>query len=408
MQTTAIVTPADDRASSSARGASLAPRVICFPFVGDVIGGSHISALGLIQRLDRRRFAPLVVLQDMSGPVARLFRETGIEIEASPTTNRLEHARRVGWRQMLRQLADVGPIMRFLHDRRVEIVHSNDGRVHAAWALPTRLAGAKLLWHHRGHPDARGLRHVAPLLAHRVVTVSHFAAPRHGRLARPGGYEVVYSPFDTNVAEDRPVRRAELLGELGCPPETRLIGYFGSFITRKRPLLFVEAIASLRRAAPDLPVMGVMFGEAEGGAGEQVLALAASSGVEDRIRLMGFRTPGTRWLAACDLLMVTAVDEPFGRTLIEAMLLRTPIVATASGGNVEALRNGETGLLAPADDARALAEASRRLLDDPALHASIAIAARADALSRFSEEMHADAIGRIYDELLGSPASSPG
>src|SRR3546814_10705659 len=42
---------------------------------------------------------------------------------------------------------------------------------------------------------------------------------------------------------------------------------------------------------------------------------------------MGFRHPSEPWMAACVALLVTAVDEPFGRTLIEAMLLETPVIA---------------------------------------------------------------------------------
>src|SRR3546814_12728169 len=63
----------------------------------------------------------------------------------------------------------------------------------------------------------------------------------------------------------------------------------------------------------------------------------------EHVRFMGWRTPGVRWIAACDMLMVPAIDEPFGRTLIEAMLVGTPIVATRSGGNIEALRDGDIG-----------------------------------------------------------------
>ncbi len=128
--------------------------------------------------------------------------------------------------------------------------------------------------------------------------------------------------------------------------DTRLIGFFGVLIARKRPLLFVEAIAALRRLAPDLPVLrsGVRH-TARDRCAIRCSVHAERHGVADAIRLMGFRYPGAEWIAACDLLMVPAVDEPFGRTLIEAMLVGTPIVATRSGGNVEALLDGALGLL---------------------------------------------------------------
>lgn len=398
-------TPVDTQGSCrdgrSTDGEPTRPSVICFPFIGDVIGGSHISVLGLIRRLDRRRFTPLVVLQHMDGPVGELFRSEGIATTQAPGTCRLLHGRRVGLRELASLVADVPAIVRFLRQSNVAIVHSNDGRVHAAWALPARLAGAKLLWHHRGNPNAMGLRRVAPLLANRVVSVSRFAAPRTGRLARPGGHIVVHSPFATDLVEDRDLRRAELLSELGCPPETRILGFFGSLISRKRPLLFVEAVAALKRQLPGRAICGVMFGEILDDSARTVPALANQLGIGDQIRLMGFRHPGTRWLAACDLLLVPAIDEPFGRTLIEAMLLGIPVVASASGGNIEALLDGSTGMLVPPEDAEALASAARRLLDDSELYTMIARAAQIDARSRFGEDKHCNAIARIYEELLG-------
>lgn len=370
--------------------------------MGDVLGGSHISALGLIRRLDPRRFKPLVVLQEMDGPVAQLFGDAQIIVEPAPVSFRLKWGQGVRAQDALRYVAELPAMIRFLSERRVTIVHSNDGRSHATWALPARLSGAKLVWHHRGSPDALSLRWLAPLLANRLVTVSRFAAPRSGPLGRAGGYEVVHSPFAVDCIEDRRRCRRELVEELGCPTDTRMIGYFGTLIARKRPFLFVEAIAEMRRQAPEMPVIGLLFGDPLDISFAAVREHAQAQGVADAIQMMGFRKPGTRWLAACDVLMVPAVDEPFGRTLIEAMLVGTPVVATESGGNAEALLDGAVGLLTPPDDAEALARATLRLLGDPELYRSMATRARLDARRRFGEDQHVSAISRIYDGLLRS------
>src|SRR3546814_13746111 len=97
---------------------------------------------------------------------------------------------RIDARTVLSVLGDIRPQIRFLRSKNVAIVHSNDGRTHATWALPARLAGAKLLWHHRGNPGARGLRFAAPLLANEVVAVSRFALPRPGLFSAASKAEV--------------------------------------------------------------------------------------------------------------------------------------------------------------------------------------------------------------------------
>ena len=330
-----------------------------------------------------------------------MFEAAGLSWEVAPTTPHLEHGRPIGAVKAMRLLAAAPALARFLRRRGTRIVHCNDGRTLATWALPAKLAGAKLLWHHRGSPHAIGLRLAAPILADRVASVSRFSAPEPGWYSAASRTHVIPSPFDTRMRPDRDAARQAVLALLpDAGPDTRIVAYSGALIDRKRPLLFVEAVAALRRLCPRQDVRGVMLGESLDGMLERVHLLAAEKGIAGGLHFLGFRTPGARWLAGCDLLMVPAIDEPFGRTLIEAMLVGTPVVATASGGNIEAIRDGHTGLLVPPEDAEALADACRGLLADQQIWTVIAKNARADAEERFGEAKHAEAIMAQYTELL--------
>ncbi len=372
------------------------PIVVCFPFVGDQVGGAHISALKLILNLDRARFQPLVVLHQGRGPLADLLATHGIASEPPPSSVALQGLNTV--RDLAVFVRESAPMVRFLRQRNVGIVHTNDGRMHATWAIPCRLAGARLLWHHRGNPDARGVRFAAPLLAHRIVCVSGFATPAGAWVRRK--CSIVHSPFDTErPALDRAACRSRLLEELGRPRATAVVSFFGNLMSRKRPHLFVEAIAAMRERAPDLEVVAPLFGDLRD-FGDKVRQRAEALGVSDLTPLMGFRYPPEHWLAGSDALLVPAVNEPFGRTLIEAMLLGTLVIAADSGGNPEAIGHGETGYLVPPDDPLALADQAIAALRDPAARAAITARARADALARFGLRRHADALMQIYDQLL--------
>lgn len=384
------------------------PATVCFPFVGNLVGGSHVSAAGLIRALDRSRFRPLVLLQHGQGAIADLLASSGIASAVAPATPELEHGRPVAPATALRLVAAAPRLARFLRRSGIAIVHCNDGRTLATWALPARLAGARLLWHHRGSPDAAGLRLVAPVLADRVVAVSNFASPRPGRYSAAARTRVIHSPFDTDAVHDRRAARAAVAALLpDAPPDAPIVAFSGALIDRKRPLLFVDAIAAIVRASSGANVQGVLLGEAFGGIAERIRARAAALGIGRRIHLLGFRTPGPFWLAGCDLLMVPAIDEPFGRTLIEAMLVGTPVVATASGGNVEAIDHGRTGLLVPPEDAGALGAACLALLGDPARRRTIAMTAHAEARLRYGEAAHAADVMALYAEMIGR-RSPPG
>jgi len=377
---------------------------VCYPFVGDAVGGSHLSALGLIRQLDRRRYEPLIVLHETDGPLADLLRGEGIAFERAPDDTELRPDVAYNIRAAYDVLRVVPRLSSFLRRRRVDIVHTNDGRIHVPWGVAGRLAGAKVLWHHRGNPEAFGLRRVAPFVADRVVAVSKFASPHPGLYSAASKCSVVHSPFDTNIADsfDRAACRAQIVAELGCPPETLVLGFVGSLIERKRPVHFVEAVAALRRLAPEIEVAGLLLGKAYEGLDKAALKRAAELGVSDRIHLLGFRYPSEPWLAGLDFLLVTAVDEPLGRTLVEAMLLETPVIATSSGGNPEAIRRCETGIIVPPDDPDAFARAVVDALGKPEQLRALVEAGKRDALSRFGLDKHVAAMTHIYEELVGS------
>lgn len=374
---------------------------ICFPFTGDTVGGSHISVLGLLEGLDRSRYRIIVVPQYPDGAIARLFAAHEVEVETDLRWRDFVPGEPFTARKFSHAITGILPVVRFLRRQKVDIVHSNDGRTHATWGPAARLAGARLIWHHRGDPTALGVRLVAPLIADWVVSVSEFALPKSRFWPAAKNAEVVHSPFDTTLRIDRSVARETLLQEVGLPSDSLIVGYFGNLIPRKRPLLFIDAIARLRALLPSRPVYGLMFGASEGP--EMTRAIndrISAQGLEEWVKMMGWKSPGAMWIAACDQLLVPAVSEPFGRTLIEAMVVGTPVVATRSGGNIEALRDGDIGLLVPPEDANALALACAKLAADPALAAMLAQAAQADAIARFGEDRHCQRLSAIYDTLV--------
>lgn len=378
------------------------PVRVCFPFAGGAVGGSHISAVILIKALDVREFVPLVLLHRSEGPVVDLLRTAGVAFELAPQPEFLTRSRHGSLFGAFQAAALALRLARYLRRRDVAIVHTNDGPMHATWGLAARLAGARLLWHHRGNPTAAGLRYLAPWLANRVVAVSNFAAPRPGRLSAAAKCSVVPSPFQASLASDVATETA-LRAELGLAGTTRILGFFGNFTARKRPLVFVEAMAAIVARDPDLDVVGLMFGDVlDPGLDVAVAARIHELGLAGRVRVMGFRTPPEPWIALCDLMLVTAIEEPFGRTLIEAMMLGTPIIAAASGGNMEAIQDGETGRLVAPDDVPAFADAALALLREPATATRFAATARREVHERFSVARHVRSITSIYRELVAA------
>lgn len=379
---------------------------IAFPFSGDSIGGSHFSVLGLLKHLDSSRFRPLVITEIPDGQIATMFSEfETIADSGARATSAFVPGQPIGPSKLMRTLSSLPARIQQLKKYNVALVHSNDGRTHAQWALAARLAGIPLLWHHRGDPDAFGLRVAAPLLATRVLAVSSFAKPRSGWWSAAAKAEIVHSPFDTGTVVDRELARRAICKEIGIGTDALLIGFFASFVPRKRPILFVDSIVELQKRV-QRPVLGLMFGDptknpAVAAALDRRIAAPDAAPL---IRVLGFRKNGMFWIAGCDQLIVPAVNEPFGRTLVEAMLVGTPVLAVASGGNIEALEGGR-GLLVAPDDPRAIATAAAWLIRSPEETRRMVDFAQADARHRFGNNHHVQRVSEIYDELTASMKS---
>jgi glycosyltransferase involved in cell wall biosynthesis len=103
-------------------------------------------------------------------------------------------------------------------------------------------------------------------------------------------------------------------------------------------------------------------------------------------------------IAGVDVNVVTAINEPFGRTLIEAMLLKTPVVATRHGGNIEAIIDGESGFLVDPYLPEAFVLPLTRLFREQRTKQHIVDNAKqfADGLST---EAHVKQVTDIYTEL---------
>jgi glycosyltransferase involved in cell wall biosynthesis len=381
------------------------PITIAYPFVGDIdVGGGHVTALVRIRNLDHRRFRPLIVVHGASdGPVTAWLRDRCREFEQVRVPTYYKGGRRNPLKNVAYLLSSPFALARLLRARDVPIVHVGEPRMLATWALPARLAGARLIW---GVGGVALKEWSAPLrfwAADQVVVVSAFAA---GRRAGARKCTIIPPPFEVAPSGiERASCRRRLLEELDQRPDTRIIGFFASLRsharTQKRPQTFLETISILKRRAPELSLIGAFFGNVSSEFERELRARAERLGIEDRVRFMGFRYPPEPWLAACDVMLAPAVDEGFGRTVVEAMLVGTPVVAAASGAYPELLDDMRTGLLVEPDRPAAHAEKVHMLLRDGELRQRLTAQARGAALARFAAEVHVSEVMNLYERLLG-------
>jgi D-inositol-3-phosphate glycosyltransferase len=177
----------------------------------------------------------------------------------------------------------------------------------------------------------------------------------------------------------------------------------GRLVPRKGYATIVEALVHL--PGVELVVAGghTTAGTVEA---EQVRleTLAAELGVADRVHFIGqvghFLMPAL--LCSADLVVCSPWYEPFGLVPLEAMACGVPVVASAVGGMLDTVAEGETGHLVPPRDPAALAAAVSDLLADPARRRAFGAAGVQRARARYSWDAVASATAEVYDRALAA------
>ncbi len=193
------------------------------------------------------------------------------------------------------------------------------------------------------------------------------------------------------------VRYRPGLGARAAVPTVLALGRIEPY---KRTELLVDAVATL--PGVHLVVAGSGTGEAA------VRARVAACGVADRVELRGFvaEDEKVRLLQTAHVVASASEKEGWGLTVLEAAACGTPAVATNAPGLRDAVRDGETGLLVPPGDPRALALALERVLGDVALRERLGAAAVRWA-ARFHWEAIAAEVSAVLDAARGvAPAAA--
>jgi glycosyltransferase involved in cell wall biosynthesis len=387
-------------------------------------GGAGWSLFYLLKHLDRRRVEPLLVVPSR-GCFADRFSALGVEVVELPRITERTGQQRFAadnaatkaasyLLNALSTLGAVGPLRRLIRERRVDLVHCNNMLVKTPGALVAQSAGVPCVLHVRNlHESLPGRLYYGSLArlpaVRRVIANSEASAVPFRRVA-PAKVTVV--PNGVDLAEWDPSRfpRGAFRAEAGLPPEDLLVGFTGNLIPRKGIDVLVRAAARVLEGRRGVTFAAV--GRVPVGAPEDYLAsctdLARRLGIGERFRFAGFRADVRPAVRDFDVLVLPSLQEPFGRSIIEAMALGAPVVASRVGGVPEIIGDGREGLLVAPGSAEELAAAIGRLLDAPGLRADLARRAR----ERVEREFDVVRLTRRVEDLLleacGGADAAPG
>jgi glycosyltransferase involved in cell wall biosynthesis len=311
---------------------------------------------------------------------------------------------------LLRAAAAGVDLVRYIRRERVRILHGTEKPRDAfLGVLLGRVSGARSVVHmHVGYGDWLSPS-VKWALGHAdaLIGISHFVSESLVAAGYPADrIHTVHNSLDlADGTYDAPVDRAAVRRELGIPPNAPVICIASRLFRWKGHHDLVDAVALLRNELPEVRVLVVGEDDPRANPGggsyrEELASHVREIGLERAVVFTGFRTDVARLIGAADVFCQPSAEEPFGMVYLESMAVRVPVVAYASGGAPEVVRDGETGLLVPRGDIAGLSRALATLLTDAPLRRAMGEAGRRRVEQVFPPQRSAAALLDVYRSLM--------
>jgi len=379
-----------------ARAPEVHRRVIRLAFCTDSfqIGGTELNAARWAEHLSAKRFQLTLVHFQADGPLRTRYERAGARLVHVPLRNMYGLG---AIRQGIR-------LARFLARERIQVFHAHDVYSNifgVPWArlggVPTVVASRRW-WQRSQRPIQRIVNRWAYRAAHRVLANSPSVAALLTREEGVSPTKVICVPNclgDDAFQALSPAERATWRTRLHVPADGPVIGIVARLDCVKDHATLLRAFAQIAGAVPQAHLLCV----GEGPQRVKLVELARALQIEGRVQFPGIVTPSFNLHQLFDVSVLCSVSEGFPNSVLEAMAAARPVVATRVGGVPDAVRDGETGILVPPGDARALATALHLVIDTPQRARLLGVAAQAYVRAEYHESRVIERLSACYEAL---------
>ena len=351
-------------------------------------GGAQEHVFNLVSRMDHE-FYDVSIVSLSPGSAVRKLQRAGFDVTVIDEPD---------------DAITTGILAAYLADARADIVHNHMYRAEivgtkAATALGE--AGHRRPWvistahssRVRSDEDQEALRRLTPMIDHLIV-VSNAIERKVLDEGRIGvSRSLIYNGVDLE-RYDHQEPCCTLREEYGMDPDSPIVGVVGRLELEKGHPTLLEAWPLVLAAVPKAYLLIV----GEGSRLDALHDIARQQGIERHVVFTGRRDDIPAVTAAFDVAVLPSYREAQGLTILEAMALSRPVVASNVGGIPEMIEDGATGLLVPPHDPPALAAAVVRLLGDHQLADLIGRAGHDLVHDRFCVQLMVNAVQSLYDD----------
>ena len=358
--------------------------------------GARVSLFQLVANLDTTRFRPLVICP-REGPLSERLRDINVQTRIV----RIGKWRKVKYWPLIPQaifnLTEIG------REEGVGLWHSNE-----FWSFPYAYQSAKRLGtpaicHFRCSRSAtqvppQKLRKYFVHKADQIIAISESQKNIFKNMPEVAS-KLSVVPNGLDLSKFSRLETKAFRKEFNVDDNEFLVGMVGLISEHKGVEEYLIACAKVAEKIPNLKI--VIVGPDHSRIYlKRIKKLCAKLQIENRMIFTGFREDIPNIMSSLDLLITPSRQEAFGRVLLEAMAVGTPVIASDVGGIPEVISSNDVGILVPPENPGRFAEEMIGLLKNENRRKVIAANARRLVEEKFSIQLHVQRIQSIYDEFL--------
>lgn len=384
---------------------------------GSGIGGGQRSLLLLLQMLDKQRFTPFVGCLGGS-PFAEEVAKTDAEIiplSLPEAHNKTDKVKRFTFQDLYNdfsQLRVIPQLHRVVKKHSIRLIHANSLAVALLGGIVARINRIPILMHKRYATSYGILDKICEKLLHRVILVSKATRWDYASEAKQ---TLIYNGVDLETFQASQTEvdnlRTELLSDNNNDVDSKstspiLVGVVTRITPEKGIHILVRAMSELRKSLLDrkmdvkLLIVGGPYFQKDYEYLESLKREVTELGIEDSVIFTGFLSDTRVVTTLLDIVLVPSIiPEACPRTIIEAMAVGRPVIATPLGGSKE-LVTPETGILVPPEDPKAFASAINTLSKDNEKLTKMGESARQRSEELFSIQKNMTLTESVYTDLL--------
>ncbi len=365
------------------------------------LGGAEVSILTFLKNMDRSRFDATVILP-CKGQFSKMLEMIGIPFKIVHLPMGLIRLKR---KETLKSFFFLFlyifviqifllRLYLYLKKNHFHLVITNTIKAHLYGSLVARFCSIPLLWRFHdilsfedfSYTIIRWIAIFGKIFPRKILAVSRTVGDRLVEIGiERTKIEILFNGIDENHLKIN-ANFKDFRKEYGLKNESKLIGCIGRIIPQKGQKVLLSAIRRVIQEVPEafFILIGEIFLGVEGYR-KELLEIIDRNGIEEKVIMVGFQPDIGEVIQPLDIVVLPSISpEAFGLSLIEAMALKKPVIASDIGGVREIIEDGVNGFLVEPNRPDLLAERIIDLLKHPDMGYQMAERAQERVREEFS------------------------